>query len=156
MQSGHTERARSHTFMARLFRPARPPALVARRTSGSRAANRRRAYQFTWLAQVASALRTCRAVQADGSVRAWVWATERTHGPALTRPTGRSLVIVGSSPHAAGQSRDGSASALDTVLRRPVTSGPRRDASAAQGAVRPAETSTCGLVGKKVQSRASS
>ena len=108
--------------------------------------------QSTWLAQVTSALRTCRAVQADGSVRAWGWATERTHGPALTQPTGRSLVIVGSSPHAAGQSRDGSASALDTVLRRPVTGGPRRDASATQGAVRPAETSTCGLVGKKVAS----
>ena len=106
----------------------------------------------TWLAQVTSALRTCRAVQADGSERAWGWATERTHGPALTRPTGRSLVIVGSSPHAAGQSRDGSASALDTVLRRPVTGGPKRDASATQGAVRPAETSTCGLLGKKVAS----
>ena len=77
-----------------------------------------------WLAQVTSAVRTCRAVQADGSVRAWVWATERTHGPALTRSTGRSLVVVWSSPHAAGQSRDGSARALDTVLRRPVTGGP--------------------------------
>ena len=43
VQSGRTERARSRTFMARSSRPARPPALVARRTSGSRAANRRRA-----------------------------------------------------------------------------------------------------------------
>ena len=33
----------ARTFMARSSRPARPPALVARRTSGSRAANRRRA-----------------------------------------------------------------------------------------------------------------
>ena len=77
--------------------------------------------QCSRLMRDTSAQRAFRAARGHRSVWAWVWATERTHGSALTRSTGRSLIVVGSSPHVAGQSRDGSARALDTFLRRPLT-----------------------------------
>ena len=89
----------------------------------------------TWLATHARAADTFRAAQAHGSVRAWVWATERARWPALTRSTGRSLIVVWSSPHAAGPSRRRSARALGTARRRPLPAELEQAASATSGPI---------------------
>ena len=94
--------------------------------------------QYTWLeASHEHAAVTCRAARAHGLVRAWVWATERARWSALTRSTGRSLVVVWSSPHAAGPSRRRSARALGTrtARRRPLPAELEQAASATSGPI---------------------